>query len=82
MAGKITTIKLSEGTKDRLNHLKVYQRETYDEILNKVLDILNLAIHDPERARSKLILIGKQSRRKNKVGKSSVNKTQIKHNTS
>lgn len=60
---KITTIKLSEDTKGRLNHLKVYQRETYDEIIKKMLEVLNLCRADPERARLKLISIDRQVRK-------------------
>lgn len=54
---KISTIKLENGTKSRLEHLRVYRRETYDEILQKMLDILNIVRANPERARAKLIAI-------------------------
>lgn len=42
-----TTIKLSEETKKRLDGLKEYERETYDEVLNKVLNIINISIRNP-----------------------------------
>ena len=60
---QITTIKLSKDTKSRLNHLKVYQRETYDEIIRKMLEVFNICRIDPERARLKLISIDRQVRK-------------------
>ena len=42
-----TTIKLSHETKDRLDGLKEYERETYDELINKVLNIINITIKNP-----------------------------------
>jgi hypothetical protein len=56
---KITTIKLSQKTKDRIDKLKVYRRESYDEIIQKMLEILNLVRTNPEQARAKLIGIDK-----------------------
>ncbi len=64
MGDKITTIKLSEETKSRLNHLRVYKKETYEEILQKMLDILNTCRVSPEKARGKLIGIDRQKRSK------------------
>jgi hypothetical protein len=60
---EISTIKLSRATKERLDHLKVYRRETYEEILQKILNLLNLVRQNPEQARSRLISIDKQKRR-------------------
>ena len=57
---EISTIKLSKATKSRLDHLRVYRRETYDELLIKMLDILNLVRQEPERARAKLVAIDRQ----------------------
>ena len=42
-----TTIKLSHETKGRLDGLKEYERETYDELINKVLNIINITIKNP-----------------------------------
>lgn len=64
--GKITTIKLSEATKSRLDHLKLYQRETYEEIMQRFLEILNTCRQSPERARIKLIRLEKE-RKRNKM---------------
>ena len=63
---KITTIKLSLETKQRLDKVKEYRRETYDEILQKMLNILNTCRFSPERARSMLISIDRKKRRLNK----------------
>jgi hypothetical protein len=47
----ITTIKLSKETKERLDKLKEYRRESYDDLLRKMLGILNLSRADPDKAR-------------------------------
>lgn len=51
---KITTIKLEEETKQRLEKLREYKKESYDEILKKILGILNIVKLEPERARNVL----------------------------
>ncbi|MBI3333950.1 hypothetical protein HYZ97_00490 [Candidatus Pacearchaeota archaeon] len=60
---KITTIKLSTATKQRLEHLKLYKRETYEEIMQRLLNILNITIKNPEAARHKLISLERQRKR-------------------
>ena len=60
---KITTIKLTEHTKSRLDHLKLYSRETYEEIMVRFLEILNVARQSPERARMQLIKLDKERKR-------------------
>lgn len=52
---EITTIKLRKKTKNRLNNLKIYKRETYDEALERVLELLNSLRISPEEAKKKLI---------------------------
>ena len=52
--GKITTIKLFEETKLRVEKLREHKGESYDDILRKILYILNTARDSPERA--KLVL--------------------------
>jgi len=47
MTKKITTIKLEKETKRRLDGLKEYDRETYNEIINKVLNIINITVKSP-----------------------------------
>jgi hypothetical protein len=63
----ITTIKLDKRTKDRLDKLRTHRRETYDEILQRVLGILNICRADPEGAQEKLIAIERRARREKKV---------------
>ena len=60
---KITTVKIQKTTKERLEHLRNYKRETYDEIIQKMLEILNICKANPERARYKLRLIDRQKRK-------------------
>ena len=49
-----TTIKLDRKTKFRLDKLKMHKRESYDEILNKIINILNTCKVNPEKAKIKL----------------------------
>ncbi len=65
---EITTVKLKRKTKQRLDNLRVYRRETYNEILEKILDVLNLCRLNPEIARAKLITIDKAKRKNLKAG--------------
>ena len=44
---KITTIKIEENTKKRIDQLKEYKMETYNEVLNKMLNIVNITIRNP-----------------------------------
>lgn len=50
-AEKITTIKLLEETKLRIEKLREYKRESYDDLLRKILYVLNIARDDPDKAR-------------------------------
>tara|TARA_Y100000310_G_scaffold340427_1_gene436168 strand:+ start:2208 stop:2510 length:303 start_codon:yes stop_codon:yes gene_type:complete len=59
---KITTIKLSYTTKARLDKLKEYKLETYEELLQKVLETLNLVRIDPDKALAKLRQIDSKKR--------------------
>lgn len=47
-----TTIKLSMETKERLDKLKEHKRESYDDILRKMLGILNITKIDCEKAKN------------------------------
>ena len=62
---EITTIKLSKETKKRLNKLKTHNRESYEEILKKILNILNICKNNPLKAKEKLLDIEKIKRIKN-----------------
>ena len=61
----ITTIKLAKSTKARLDNLRIYKHETYEEILQKMLELLNVCRSAPERARSYLVDLDRQ--RKNLI---------------
>lgn len=54
---EITTIKLQKKTKSRLDKFRIYKRETYEEILQKILELLNTCRIHPEKAKAKLIEI-------------------------
>ena len=65
-ANETTTIKITKETKTRLDHLRLYRRETYEEIMQKVLELLNLCRIAPERARLRLLTLDKQKRQNEK----------------
>ena len=50
-AEEITTIKLLKETKTRIEKLREHKRESYDDILRKILYVLNVARDDPDKAR-------------------------------
>mgnify|MGYP001585638752 CR=1 FL=1 len=52
---KKTTIKISDKTKKRLDHIKLHSKESYEETLQRIIDILNICHSSPERARAHLI---------------------------
>ena len=52
-----TTIKISKKTKKRIDSLKEYKRESYEDIIEKMLDVLNICKTDPSKAKSKLLQI-------------------------
>lgn len=60
----VTTIKLNKETKKRLDNIKEYPRETYNETLENLLEILNVCRISPERARQRLLAIDRHRRRK------------------
>jgi hypothetical protein len=62
MGTESTTIKLTKKTKARLDNLKEYKRESYEEVLQKMLDILNLCRVNPSGARARLLSIDRQRR--------------------
>jgi DNA-directed RNA polymerase subunit F len=60
---KITTIKLSQATKNRLEKLREFERESYDQVLQKVLHILNISRNNPEKAQKILENIDSTTKR-------------------
>jgi hypothetical protein len=54
---KITTIKLEKATKARLDKLKEHEKESYNQVLKKILYILNLVRKNPSSGNKSLIEI-------------------------
>jgi hypothetical protein len=61
--GEITTIKLLKETKTRIEKLREHKRESYDDILKKILYVLNTARESPESAKRILERISELRRR-------------------
>jgi len=57
---KVTTLKLFKKTKLRLDKLKEYERESYEQVLRKILYVLNICRINPNEARSILEKIDKK----------------------
>jgi len=70
---KITTIKLKQETKDRLDGLKEHPRETYDDVIIKTLNIINITIRSP-LAGSKIFRKIKQKKSRKDIVYSSIPK--------
>ena len=51
---RITTIKMQNQTKERLNKLRVHPKDSYDEIVKRMLGILNVCRRDPDQAQETL----------------------------
>lgn len=79
MEGQITTIKISKKTKERLEHLKVYLRETFDETMQKVLEILNICKVNPDSARARLIFLDRERKRNLKSQEKNSDKQQLRN---
>jgi len=60
---KITTIKLLEETKMRLEKLREHKRESYDDLLRKILYVLNVVREDPDKAKKILEKISELRKR-------------------
>ncbi len=60
----ITTIKLQKETKTRLENLKEHERETYEQVIKKILYILNQIRKNPETANKILKRIDGNIKRK------------------
>ena len=64
MSTESTTIKLSKKTKERLDHLKEFKGESYEEILKKILYVLNLMSKNPALGNKFLNRIDKSIKRR------------------
>lgn len=65
---KTTTIKIHQDTKTQLDRLREYKNETYDELIKKVLFIVETLKTKPELSRETVEAIEK-SRERIKKGK-------------
>lgn len=61
---KTTTIKISDKTKERIEHLKEHKEESFDTLINKALNILNVCSRSPGLAARILRDIEKSKKRK------------------
>ena len=59
-----TTIKLEKKTKQRLDNLKEHDRETYEQVIRKILYILNQIRKDPVSGNRILTTIDRNVKRK------------------
>jgi len=59
-----TTIKISRETKKRLDNFREYKAETYEEVIKKMLYILNAVRKSPDSANKILNTIDKNIKRK------------------
>ncbi|MBR9704724.1 hypothetical protein GOV12_04885 [Candidatus Pacearchaeota archaeon] len=65
----VTTVKISTATRERLGKLKEYERETFDEVLNKVLYVLNVCRKDSEKAKKFLESIDRKIKKREIMNK-------------
>lgn len=61
---KITTIKISTEIRERLGKLKEYERETFNDVLNKVFYVLNTCKKDPEKSKKLLLNIDRRIKKR------------------
>ena len=59
---EITTIKLKKSTKSRLDKLKTHKRDSYEDVTQRIMEILNLCRIKPEKAKEKLVEIDRQNK--------------------
>ena len=64
-----TTIKIHNETKERLDRLRENQRESYEEILRKILFILNTSKTNPQKARNLMHKIDRSRKDKDRYNK-------------
>ncbi len=66
MVENVSTIKLSKDTKQRLEKLKEHKRETYEDIVKKILYVLNIVRESPDKAKGILEFIDEKRRKDEK----------------
>jgi len=66
---KIRTIKISTETRERLAKLREYERETFNDVLNKVFYVLNMCKKEPEKAQKFLTNIDRRIKKREIMNK-------------
>ncbi len=66
----VTSIQISDELKDALKLRKMHERETYEQVIRKILYILNQIRKDPISGNRLLGKIDRNIKRKNKYTKS------------
>ena len=61
---KITTIKLEKETKARLDRLKEHEKESYNQVIKKILHLLNIYRKNPEQGNRTLRTIDNTIKRR------------------
>jgi len=62
-SNNITTLKLEKETKERLEKLREHKRETYDDIIRKIMYVLNTVRDEPVKAKAILEFIDEKRKR-------------------
>lgn len=62
-SNNITTLKLEKETKERLEKLREHKRETYDDIIRKIMYVLNTVRDEPVKAKAVLEFIDEKRKR-------------------
>jgi len=61
---KVTTMKIEIETKERLDRLKEHEKESYNQVIKKMLHLLNIFRKNPEQGNKILRAIDSSIRRK------------------
>lgn len=61
---KITTMKIEIETKERLDRLKEHEKESYNQVIKKMLHLLNIFRKNPEQGNKILRAIDNSIKRK------------------
>jgi SPX domain protein involved in polyphosphate accumulation len=69
MISESTTIKVNKETKMRLDNFKEHKAESYEELIKKILYLLNVVRKNPEAAKKILSSIDQNVTRKNAINK-------------
>ena len=74
---KITTVKIERTTKAKLEGIREHRRETYSEIINKLLNIADITIRNPIAGATILRNLKRKASKKEKVYRGRQEKEQL-----